>query len=124
LKLQNLLSKLDAMTILKLACALIFFGRAWQHLVWDSPLRSLLWDESLMEPLVQSFGVSWNDYVTNAKTDEWIQNIIKIFGVVFLFAGISSFFITSRFRIHKFIFSMGSVLMLFISYLYFVSLTA
>ncbi|MFN7903779.1 MAG: hypothetical protein ACK5P5_01220 [Pseudobdellovibrionaceae bacterium] len=119
MKLQKVLSKVDAMTILKLACALIFFGRAWQHLVWDSPLRSLLWDESLMEPLVQSFGVSWNDYVTNAKTDEWIQNIIKIFGVVFLFAGISSFFVTSRFRIHKFIFSMGSVLMLFVSFLYF-----
>jgi len=67
--------------ILQLAAFTVFLGRAYQHLFWDVPYRSLLWDEGLLRPLVESwFGVSWEDYVTNLSVDRSIVLVKQIVG--------------------------------------------
>lgn len=76
--------------LIKFSTFFVFFGRAWQHLFWDAPYRSLLWDEGLLKPVVEALsGVSWTDYVTATTTDTWIQNIIFYTGVLYLLAAIS-----------------------------------
>lgn len=76
-------------SFLKLSSSLIFFGRAYQHLFWDAPFRSLLWDQSLMEPLISSiFRISWESYATSMATDSIIQTIIRGHGFLYLVCGV------------------------------------
>ncbi|MEM6829780.1 MAG: hypothetical protein AAF551_04640 [Bacteroidota bacterium] len=77
--------------LFRLSCFLIFFGRAWQHLVWDAPFRAFFWDEGLLEGIVTSLlGVSWFDYVTSTSTDLFITVLTRVFGVFYLImAGIT-----------------------------------
>lgn len=72
-------------TFLKISCFFIFIGRGYQHLFWDAPFRSLLWDQNLLEPIINSiFKMSWNDYVTSLEVDNYIQLTIKITGVFYI----------------------------------------
>ncbi len=83
--------------LLKIAAFLIFFGRGYQYLFFDAPFRALLWDESLLEPIVEGwFNTPWNDYVTNLRVDAWIQTSVRINGVLFVLAALSSWFITAK----------------------------
>ena len=62
----------------------VLLGRAYQHWFWDAPYRSLLWDESLMTPILERFfGVSWTDYAGNVRIDQGIQIGMRIIGSVF-----------------------------------------
>lgn len=70
----------------------VFLGRATEHLVWDAPFRTLLWDEELLKGLVENvFGVDWFNYVTSPVTDKWINASIMTFGVLYLLAALSIF---------------------------------
>lgn len=64
----------------------MFLGRAWQHLRWDAPFRSLLWDQSLMEPVFNVVGITWQTYVQ--YSDVYIQLLIQGFGVFYLICAI------------------------------------
>ncbi|MGB0896689.1 MAG: hypothetical protein ACPGU9_03870 [Flavobacteriaceae bacterium] len=71
-------------TILKICCVFIFIGRGYQHLFWDAPFRSLLWDQKLLEPVITNvFNMTWNDYVTSLKIDSYIQQSIKLIGILY-----------------------------------------
>ncbi len=59
--------------LLQTAAACVFAGRAWQHLRFDAPYRTLLWDERWMKSIVTAFGVEWDDYVSNMKMDSAID---------------------------------------------------
>ena len=74
--------------LLKLSVFTVFMGRAYHFLFWDVPFRSLLWDESLMKPLVEFFNSDWNDYVSSVQLDNGIKFTSLIFGIVFLFAAL------------------------------------
>ncbi|WP_299256787.1 hypothetical protein [uncultured Aquimarina sp.] len=77
--------------IFKISVFLIFIGRAWQHLFWDAPYRSFFWDESLLRPIIEGiFNTSWQEYATSDRTDQMIQNGIKINGFLYLIAAIST----------------------------------
>lgn len=77
--------------IIKGSVFLIFIGRAWQHLFWDAPFRSFFWDEALLKPIVESiFDIPWKEYVTSSTTDDFIQNSIRVNGVLYLIAAIVS----------------------------------
>ena len=70
---------------------MVFAGRAYQHLFWDSPFRSVLWDQNLLEPFVNSiFNMSWKDYVTDLSIDHKIQTLIRLNGWFYLFCAIVS----------------------------------
>jgi hypothetical protein len=96
---------------LKLSCFLIFAGRAYQHLFWDAPFRSILWDQQLLEPLVNKvLNMNWSIYVTDLNIDENIQKMIKINGLFYLLCAVISLKIsfTSK-KIVKFILLLGGI---------------
>ncbi|MBB6460437.1 DoxX-like family protein [Flammeovirga kamogawensis] len=70
----------------------VFIGRATQHLVWDAPFRTLLWDEGLLKGFVENImGYDWFNYVTSPTTDTWINGSITAFGILYLLAALSVF---------------------------------
>ncbi|MDH7447124.1 DoxX-like family protein [Aquimarina sp. 2201CG14-23] len=80
--------------LLKVSVFLIFIGRAWQHLFWDAPYRSFFWDESLLQPIIEGvFNTPWQEYATSPRTDTYIQNGIRINGILYLLAGLSALMI-------------------------------
>ena len=91
------MKKETSVKLLKLCTFLIFLGRGYQYLFFDAPFRALLWDESLLQPIIEGwFNTPWNDYVTNLKIDAWIQKSIRINGIIFVLAAFSSLFIHSK----------------------------
>ncbi|AUP77369.1 STAG domain-containing protein [Flavivirga eckloniae] len=83
--------------ILKIACFCLFFGRAWQHLVWDIPIRSLLWDQELMEVLITWLtDMSWQEYATSTLQDTFIQTGKIVFGVFYLICALLCFFVNEK----------------------------
>ncbi|MBK7407398.1 MAG: hypothetical protein IPJ40_04490 [Saprospirales bacterium] len=70
--------------LLQWATVGVLLGRAYQHWFWDTPYRSLLWDESFMTPILERlFGISWTDYAGNVRIDQGIQVAMRIIGSVF-----------------------------------------
>lgn len=105
--------------LIKFSTFFVFIGRAWQHLYWDAPYRSLLWDEGLLKPIVETLlGVTWTDYVTATTTDVWIQNIIFYTGVLYLLAGGSVLFYAKYQRkLLRILIILGGVNLVFLSFL-------
>lgn len=67
--------------LFQLATICVLLGRAYQHWFWDAPYRAILWDESLMKPLVEGlFGVSWRAYASDVGVDRAIQAGMKVIG--------------------------------------------
>ncbi len=63
----------------------VFLGRAWQHIRWDGPYRTLFWDEELFGPVVGLFStLTWNEYVTSTTVDQAIEHFTHGVGVLFL----------------------------------------
>ncbi|NQY04676.1 MAG: hypothetical protein HRT68_00355 [Flavobacteriaceae bacterium] len=83
--------------LLKWASFLIFIGRGYQYLFWDAPFRAFLWDESLLEPVVNSLlDMSWQEYASNLTFDKRVNIAITINGFLFLIAGIASLLINEK----------------------------
>lgn len=79
------MSKKNILLILRISCCCLLLGRAWQHLFWDAPFRTFLWDENLLQGIVEGiFGVPWNEYATSPSSDAAIQGAIKATGVFYL----------------------------------------
>ncbi|HAA16276.1 MAG TPA: hypothetical protein DCE41_33070 [Cytophagales bacterium] len=70
--------------LLRIAVFCLLAGRAWQHLFWDAPFRTVLWSEDLLQWFVEgTLGYSWQSYVTSMRTDAIIQGTIRGFGVFY-----------------------------------------
>ena len=84
--------------ILKLSLFSIFLGRAWQHFMWDIPIRTLLWDQQIMEFPVQLFlNMNWEEYASSDLQDKsiaWIQYALG--GLYFLCAVLTPFLNSSK----------------------------
>ncbi|AXT61124.1 hypothetical protein D1816_12460 [Aquimarina sp. AD10] len=81
-------------SILRISTFLIFLGRAYQHLVWDPPYRTLLWDEAILKGIVENvFNTSWHEYVTSLAADTGIGLFTKTVGVLYLLCAIVALFI-------------------------------
>jgi len=77
--------------LLQLSTAAVFFGRAYQHLFWDAPFRTLLWDEQIMSGIVQFFSsLTWEAYINSLVIDDGINQIIRGFGWFYIVCGIIS----------------------------------
>lgn len=78
--------------ILRLASSAVFAGRAWQLLYWDIPIRSVLWDEQLMRPLISGWPLHmvWSDWVGSAAIENAIAMSVRLMGLVLLAAAIVS----------------------------------
>ncbi|MEL6140949.1 MAG: hypothetical protein AAFQ37_07785 [Bacteroidota bacterium] len=64
-------------TYILMAAAGLLIGRGLQGLWWDYPLRALLWDQAIMEPLVAFWGYDWSDWVTNPSVEKSIQQLVR-----------------------------------------------
>ncbi|EZH73723.1 hypothetical protein ATO12_17460 [Aquimarina atlantica] len=107
-------------TILKLSTFLIFLGRAYQHLVWDAPYRTFLWDESILKGSVETiFSITWNDYVTSLSAANSISFSIKVIGIFYLICAIITLMIKpSMKKTGKFFLLGGSIGLFILALLY------
>lgn len=71
---------------LTLAVLSIGIGRGWEHIFFDAPYREILWDESLMTPIVHTLlGVTWSEYATNPLYDDLFQRWFFRIGSMYIF---------------------------------------
>lgn len=93
--------------ILRICCFLLFLGRGWQHFFWDAPFRTILWNEGLLQGIVEAWtNMTWQQYVTSPAVDNKIQGIIKFHGIFYFFMAIFSLWVKP---IHK---KLGKLLLL------------
>lgn len=105
--------------VLRLSCFFVFTGRAWQHLFWDAPFRTLLWDEALMEPVVKLFlGISWFEYSTSGLVDMMIQWGVRGFGFFYLFMAILTLLLHKPNRWAGVLYGLAAVCLSFLAFLY------
>lgn len=105
--------------LLRIACGLMFFGRAWQFIFWDNPLRALFWDENLLSGIVEQwFHMSWYDYATHPLSDHIIQRAGQCLGVFFLLCCLSSFIVQKQTKFYQYVLFIGSAIMMCLSFLY------
>lgn len=98
-------------------CAALFFGRAWQHLFWDAPYRSLLWSQETMAGAVGFFlGLSWEDYATSPAVAAVIAGSIKIIGGFYLVCGIAALRFTPTRRWTHLMLALGALALTFLAY--------
>ena len=71
--------------IIQLSAITVLLGRGWQHLYWDAPFRSVLWDENWMGWLIRASGGQWENFITSSQADQWIQFSIQLHGVFYIF---------------------------------------
>lgn len=103
--------------MLQIATVAVFLGRAWQHIYWDAPYRTLLWDENWMKPiLTRLFGVSWEEYVSNS--DQTIQSIIISVGCFYILCALATIFIQKLKNIAVIILSLGGLSLIVLAALY------
>lgn len=114
---MELLSK-RLFLILQIAAIGVFLGRAWQHLFWDAPFRTLLWDEQWMKGIVEGlFQMNWQDYVRSPQVDQGIQNSIRIFGIGYLVCALAALLINYLKKWAYPILYLGSFGLLFLAFL-------
>lgn len=111
--------KSSVIIVLRIICIAVFAGRAWQHLFWDAPFRTVLWDEALLKFIVESIGdMSWYDYVTSEVVDQRIQWIIKLTGVFYALLAILSAYIKPSMENLGRLLPVGSTFLLVLALLY------
>jgi hypothetical protein len=71
-------------SLLKWTVFLLLLGRAWQCFYWGIPIRALVWNQYLIEPIVNLFGIDWKDFVTSSFFDSILVAFTKLNGVFFL----------------------------------------
>lgn len=108
--------------LLKVLVFCLFFGRAWQGLFWDLPLRTFFWDQSILEGVVTTLtGDTWQNYVTNRSVN--IDNIINglgvLMGVFWSFCAIAVFFIKKEHKWGKWLMYLGTLSLFILAFLYF-----
>ena len=90
-------SRSKIISLLKVATFLIFIGRAYQYIIYGAPFRALLWDEGLLQPIVEGFfNTPWNEYATSKTVDIWIENATLINGIFLAIAAFSGLLINQN----------------------------
>lgn len=75
--------------LLKLSVLTVFLGRAYQHLFWDVPYRTFIWNEKHVAPILKSvFGLEWKEYANSLAVDAKIQFTIKLIGLFLVFLAV------------------------------------
>jgi|APTNR8051073442_1049403.scaffolds.fasta_scaffold00134_53 hypothetical protein len=104
--------------LLQVAAVCVFAGRAWQHLRFDAPYRTLLWDERWMKNIVAAFGMDWSDYVTSPGVDAAIDAFTRGMGWFYLLCALCAAAIHRLGRPASWIVTAGGVMLVFLAFLY------
>ncbi len=122
-ELQNKL-KLEHKTIhlLQFLVVMLLWGRAWQGLFWDLPLRTFFWDQLWLEGIVTTLtNDTCQQYVTNKSlpTDQLIDGLGVGLGVFWALSGIAVFFLKPRPRLGKLLLYTNTITLFLLAFLYF-----
>lgn len=83
--------------LLKISAFFVFIGRAWQHFRWEPPYRSVLWDQSLMEGIINKvFGLTWLEYTHSEAIEQATSAGIFYMGVVYVLFAVASLIISNK----------------------------
>jgi hypothetical protein len=105
--------------IIQLAAVGVFLGRAWQHIYWDAPYRSLLWDEEWMRwPVENLLGRSWQDYVTDVSTDQFIQQLVVGLGWFYVLCALAAIFVLRLGKWGRGLLWLGTISLIILAALY------
>jgi hypothetical protein len=105
--------------ILQLSTFSVLAGRAWQHLFWDAPYRSLLWDQAIMEkPVNWLLGMSWQAYAGSPAVDVFIQQLIVGSGWVYALGALAALLVNPKRKWAGYILIVCSIFLSFLSALY------
>ena len=108
---------------LRLSASCVFLGRAWQHLRWDSPLRTLLWSQDRMQGIVSGiFGIEWQTWVTSPTVDSGIQWTIRGMGVWLALAAVLVWTVNPRRKWDALPIAFGTLILGFVTVLYWMSM--
>jgi hypothetical protein len=108
--------------LVKIIVFCLFFGRGWQGLFWDLPLRTFFWDQSLLEELVTTLtGDTWQNYVTNKSfnVDLFINRLSISLGVFWMLCGGAALFLKDTWKVGKYLLYLGSFSFFLLALLYF-----
>lgn len=106
--------------VLRLAAFTVLIGRAWQHWFWDIPIRTLFWDQALMQGMVESLlGISWKEYVTSATVDATLNGIKFVMGCFYGLTALVALFVRPGMRWLGRLLPLSSFFLLLLSFLYF-----
>lgn len=104
---------------LKVLAITVFVGRAWQGIFWDLPLRPLLWDQNLMQGIVESiYNGSWHEYVTDPKVDNFINGLGVTFGVFWAACSLAILALKPNRKWLKIPIYIGTGLLILVAFLY------
>ena len=113
------MNKENLLWILKFCAFSIFAGRAYEHLFWDSPFRTILWNEKFLSGIVENiFNTPWKDYASSIRVDTNIQNSIKLSGVYYAICAVLSLTIKPNSnKYSKIIIGVGACMLAFLAFL-------
>jgi hypothetical protein len=94
----------------------LFFGRAWQAIFLELPVRELLWDEYIMTSVVNFFGYTWSYYVRNS--DAALSQLSVIIGIFWGICAILTWQIHRLGRFLRIFWWFGVFLLVCLSFLY------
>lgn len=87
------MNKLKLIWLVKICAFTVFLGRAYQLYFFGAPFRAILWDESLLTPVVEGLtNYSWQEYATSSRVNTWIDGFTKLSSIIFLLSAIFSLF--------------------------------
>lgn len=105
--------------LLQISVLSVFLGRAWQHLYWDAPYRTIFWDENWMRGPVSLFlDMEWGEYVRAPWVDEAIENLVQGTGVFYLLCALAALLITRFFKICRWLLVLGGISLIVLAFLY------
>ncbi|MDN3493594.1 hypothetical protein [Winogradskyella bathintestinalis] len=85
------MNKPKIISLVKICAFAVFIGRAYQLYFFGGPYRAILWDESLLTPIVEDvFNYTWFEYATSSPVNSWIEGFTKLNSIIFLMAAICS----------------------------------
>ncbi|WP_179019673.1 hypothetical protein [Winogradskyella forsetii] len=87
------MNKPKIISLVKLCAFTVFIGRAYQLYFFGGPYRAILWDESLLTPVVEGvFNYTWFEYATSSTVNSWIEAWTKLNSIIFFIAAIVCLF--------------------------------
>ena len=105
--------------ILRIAVAALFLGRAWQHIFWDAPFRTIFWDQSIMEGIVTRLtDMDWETYITSMEVNDLINRFVFSIGILYLLCFFSVLYFRQMPRLASTLLKLGSACLFLLAFLY------
>jgi hypothetical protein len=81
------IKKSDQSSLILTLCALaVLIGKAIESYLFGSPIKVVLWNEPLLRPLVESFGIAWQSYTHHELMNPFIDGSNLALSLIYLFS--------------------------------------